>query len=280
MINLTLVEIMERIKKAIERARKERSRTVSSSSGGGALREGHATPGSSENIKYTHTKTIDVKPEILKKNRVVAHSSETYDRDAFRLLRTQVLQRMRSNNWNALAVTSAQPGEGKSLVAVNLAITLAMDVNQTVLLVDLDIRRPSIHKYFDYEPDKGISDFLLHDTPLQDILINPGVERMVILPGREPLFNSSEMLSSPKMVALVEELKTRYPSRIIIFDLPPLLATDDALAFSPYVDSILLVAEEGKTSKEDLKQVKNILKESNIIGTVLNKVETSSRDPY
>jgi len=271
---------MERIKKAIERARKERSRTVSSSSGGGASREGHTTPGSSENIKYTHTKTIDVKPEILKKNRVVAHSSETYDRDAFRLLRTQVLQRMRSNNWNALAVTSAQPGEGKSLVAVNLAITLAMDVNQTVLLVDLDIRRPSIHKYFDYKPDKGISDFLLHDTPLQDILINPGVERMVILPGREPLFNSSEMLSSPKMVALVEELKTRYPSRIIIFDLPPLLATDDALAFSPYVDAILLVAEEGKTSKEDLKQVKNILKESNIIGTVLNKVETSSRDPY
>ena len=271
---------MERIKKAIERARKERSRTVSSLSDGASSAKGHATPGASENIKYTHTKTIDVDPEILKKNRVIAYSSESYDRDAFRLLRTQVLQRMRSNNWNALAVTSAQPSEGKSLVAVNLAITLAMDVNQTVLLVDLDIRRPSIHKYFDYEPDKGISDFLLHDTPLQDILINPGIERMVILPGREPLFNSSEMLSSPKMVALVEELKTRYPSRIIIFDLPPLLATDDALAFSPYVDSILLVAEDGKTSKEDLKQVKNILKESNIIGTVLNKAEISPRDPY
>ena len=111
-------------------------------------------------------------------------------------------------------------------------------------------------------------------------MFNPGIDRMVVLPGREPIFNSSEMLSSPKMIALVDELKTRYPSRIVIFDLPPLLATDDALAFSPYVDAILLVAEEGKTSKEDLLQVKNILKDSNIIGTVLNNAELPSRDPY
>ncbi len=272
---------MERIKKAIERARNERNRTDSPSmDDDSVVSEKPAMSTSTENIKYTQTRTIHIDPEILKKNRVISHSSENYDRDTFRLLRTQVLQKMRSNDWNALAVTSARSGEGKSLVAVNLAIALAMEVNQTVLLVDLDMRRPSIHKYFDYVPDKGISDFLLHDTPMQDILINPGIERMVILPGREPIFNSSEMLSSPKMVALVEELKTRYPSRIVIFDLPPLLATDDALAFSPYVDSILLVAEEGKTSKEDLKQIKNILKDSNIIGTVLNKVETSSRDPY
>jgi len=271
---------MERIKKAVERARNERNGAVSSNEGQSSLSEESGISTSTESIKYTQTRTIEVKPEILKRNRVIADSSESYDRDTFRLLRTQVLQRMRSKNWNALAVTSARSGEGKSLVAVNLAIALAMEVNQTVLLVDLDMRRPSIHKYFDYKPDKGISDFLLHDTPMQDILINPGVDRMVVLPGREPIFNSSEMLSSPKMVALVEELKTRYPSRIVIFDLPPLLATDDALAFSPYVDSILLVAEEGKTSKEDLAQVRDILKNSTIIGTVLNKVEMTPRDPY
>ncbi|VAX13341.1 Tyrosine-protein kinase EpsD [hydrothermal vent metagenome] len=270
---------MERIKKAIERARKERNDAGSSENEHSSSEE-KANPVSTENIKYTHTKTIKVNPEVLRKNRVIADSSNSVDRDAFRLLRTQVLQRMRSNNWNALAVTSAQPGEGKSLVAVNLAIALAMEVNQTVLLVDLDMRRPSIHKYFGYRPDKGLSDFLLHDTPLQDVLINPGIERLVVLPGREAIFNSSEMLSSPKMVALVEELKTRYPSRIILFDLPPLLATDDALAFSPYVDSILLVAEDGRTSKEDLMQVKTILKDCNIIGTVLNKTETLSQVPY
>ncbi len=270
---------MERIKKAIERARKERDGAVSSGNERPSS-EGRAIPVSTENIKYTQTKTLKIAPKVLRKNRVIASSTESTDRDAFRLLRTQVLQRMRSNHWNALAVTSAQPGEGKSLVAVNLAIALAMEVNQTVLLVDLDMRRPSIHKYFDYVPDRGLSDFVLHDTPLQDILINPGIERLVILPGRETISNSSEMLSSPKMVALVEELKTRYPSRMIIFDLPPLLATDDALAFSPYVDSILLVAEEGKTTKENLEQVKNILKDCSIIGTVLNKAETLSRDPY
>ncbi|VAX08520.1 Tyrosine-protein kinase EpsD [hydrothermal vent metagenome] len=271
---------MERIKKAIERAREERNNSDSSLSSRSITPERPVVSGAHESIQYTHTRTIHVDEEVLKKNRVVAHSSENYDRDTFRLLRTQVLQKMRSHNWNALAVTSARAGEGKSLVAINLAIALAMEVNQTVLLVDLDMRRPSIQKYFDYVPDKGIGDFLLQDTPMQEILINPGIERLVILPGREPIFNSSEMLSSPKMVALVEELKTRYPSRIVIFDLPPLLATDDALAFSPYVDSILLVAEEGKTSKEDLKQVKAILKNSNIIGTVLNKMESSQGEPY
>ncbi len=270
---------MERIKKAIERARKERN-DAAPSENDHTSSEGQVIPVATENIKYTHTKTIEVAPSVLKKKRVIASDTNSLDRDAFRLLRTQVLQRMHSNNWNALAVTSAQPGEGKSLVAVNLAIALAMEINQTVLLVDLDMRRPSIHKYFDYRPDKGLSDFLLHDTPMQDILFNPGIERLVILPGREVMFNSSEMLSSPKMVALVEELKTRYPSRTIIFDLPPLLATDDALAFSPYVDSILLVAEEGKTSKEDLLQVKAILKDCTIIGTVLNKTEALSHAPY
>lgn len=271
---------MERIKKAIERAKKERELAGAGKPDNDAVVAAPSMPVSPENIQYTQTRTITVPPEVLERNRVIAQSTQSYERDTFRLLRTQVLQRMRSNGWNALAVTSARPGEGKSLVSINLAIALAMEVNQTVLLVDLDMRRPSIHKYFDYMPEKGISDFLLHDTPLQDILFNPGIDRMVVLPGREPIFNSSEMLSSPKMIALVDELKTRYPSRIVIFDLPPLLATDDALAFSPYVDAILLVAEEGKTSKEDLLQVKNILKDSNIIGTVLNNAELPSRDPY
>jgi len=104
---------MERIKKAIERARKER-KDAASSENESTTSEGSMIPGSTENIKYTHTKTIKIAADVLKKNRVIAGSANSLDRDAFRLLRTHVLQRMRSNNWNALAVTSAQPGEGKS----------------------------------------------------------------------------------------------------------------------------------------------------------------------
>jgi len=191
--------------------------------------------------------------------------------DAYRILRTRVLQRMRQNDWRSLAVTSVSPNEGKTLTAVNLAISLAMEVNQTILLVDFDLRRPHIHTYFNYVPDKGLSDYITADVPLSEILFNPSIERLVVLPGNVPLLNSSEMLSSPKMVQLMDELKTQYPSRLVIFDLPPLLSTDDALAVSPYVDAILLVVEEGVTQRDDLARAREMLQEVNVIGTVLNK---------
>ena len=103
------------------------------------------------------------------------------------------------------------------------------------------------------------------------MLFNPSIERLVVLPGRETMLNSSEALSAPTMVHLVEELKNRYPSRLVIFDLPPILSSDDALAFSPYIDAVLLVIEEGKTSSDELAQSLEILQPVNIIGTVLNK---------
>lgn len=271
---------MERIKKAIDRARKEREGITDKISSDSSASENQVKTTLPGNITYTKTKVINVPNECLKRNRLILGGNVGYRSDEFKLLRTQVLQKMRANNWNSLAVTSAQPGEGKSLVAINLAMALAMEVNQTVLLVDFDLRRPSIHTYFEYVPEKGISDFINRETEVSEMLFSPGVERLVVLPGREPLINSSEVLSSPKMVSLVNELKNRYPSRLIIFDLPPLLATDDALAFSPFVDSVLLVVEEGKTKKEDLLKVKNILRNTNIIGTVLNKFAINKKDSY
>ncbi len=107
--------------------------------------------------------------------------------------------------------------------------------------------------------------------PIQEILFTPSIERLVVLPGREAIQNSSEMLRSPKMVALVNELKHRYPDRLIVFDLPPILAADDALSFAPYTDSMLLVAEAGGTSRDDLQKALEVLKSVPVIGTVLNK---------
>jgi Mrp family chromosome partitioning ATPase len=97
------------------------------------------------------------------------------------------------------------------------------------------------------------------------------------LPGGKPLTNSAEMLNSQKMARLVEELKARYPSRIILFDLPPLLGAADALAFSPYVDAALLVVENGKTQKNDVKQAIGLLQGTKVIGTVLNKSSANVR---
>jgi Mrp family chromosome partitioning ATPase len=124
---------------------------------------------------------------------------------------------------------------------------------------------------FGIEAKTGLGDYLLNDVPLNEMLINPDLDRLVILPAGKEMLNSTEMLRSPKMIRLVNELKTRYPSRIIIFDLPPLLIQADTLGFSPYVDCVLLVVDEGHTKTEELKHAATLLKDINVLGTVLNK---------
>jgi len=259
---------MERIKEALERARQERQQ--SGGAFGAVTARGAATTAPSQ-IVYTQTRHAEVSNEFLREKRIISGLDPDSFSDAYRILRTQVLQRLRENKWNVLAVTSPGPNEGKTLTAINLAISLAMEVNYTVLLVDADLRHPNVHTYFGLEPEFGLSDYLLSDKPLQELLVHPGIQGLVVLPGGKPLANSSEMLSSPKMSRLVEELKTRYPSRIVLFDLPPLLATADAIAFAPYVDAALLVLEEGKTSTQDAQHATELLKDTHLIGAVLNK---------
>ena len=179
----------------------------------------------------------------------------------------------------SIMVTSSVPGEGKTLTAINLAISLARALTHTVVLVDLNLRHPRVHEYFDYRPEHGICDHLLGDIPLPEILFNPQVDGLVVLPGREPVANSSELLSSPRMIRLVEELKTRYPSRIVLFDLPPLLSADDVLAFSPYADAVLLVIEDGKTPRAELTRSMELLGATNVLGTVLNR-SNETLSPY
>jgi protein-tyrosine kinase len=177
-------------------------------------------------------------------------------------------------------VTGPTSGVGKSLVAANLAISLSREVNQTVLLVDVDLRRPAIHSYFDFEPDYGLLDYLRGDAELKELFVNPAFKRLVLLPGRGSTSESSELLSSPRMVNLVKDLKNRYQSRIIIFDLPPLLNVDDAMVFLPNVDSTLLVVENGRNKQSEVQDSMRLLEGTNLIGTVLNKADEEIRDYY
>jgi Mrp family chromosome partitioning ATPase len=148
-----------------------------------------------------------------------------------------------------------------------------MELNQTVLLVDMDLRNPTIASYFDLSPKVGIKDYLEGDMPLSSVLINPGIKRLVILPGLGRSEDSAELLSSPKMASLVSDIKSQYDSRIIIFDLPPILQTDDVLLSAGYFDSTLLVLEDGKNSEADIKKSLQLLEGCHLMGTVLNKSE-------
>ena len=266
---------MERIKKALERAREERQ--VHSAEYAASRKPGNepaskpVTATKPVEIAYTKTRIIKTDPLRLREKRVVASLDNSPIADAYKVLRTQVLHRMRANNWSSLAITSPTEGNGKSLTAVNLAVSLAREVNHTVLLVDLDLRRPSIRDYFLEDKSFGISDYLNNDVPLNEILINPDIERLVVLPGNEAFPHSSEMLSSPKMVQLMEELKTRYATRMVLIDMPPMLVCDDMLAFSPYVDAVLLVVAEGETREDHLKRAIHLLEGTQVCGIVLNK---------
>jgi protein-tyrosine kinase len=269
---------MERIRHALEQAEQDRSKLGRKPPAPVTIDQ--AKPDSAEEasqtvcastMRFSRTNVIDVDSSVLEENRVVSALPGHELTDIYRVLRTRVLQSMNTNSWNSLAVTSPATGSGKTLTSINLAISLAREVNRTVLLADFDLRCPSIHEYFGYEPEYGLNDYLYNDIPLDKIFFSPSIDRLIILPGRESIRNSSETLRSPKMEQLVAELKGRYTDRLVLFDLPPMLALDDALAFKPYTDAMLLVAEDGATKKDDLQKSIEMLKGTPLLGTVLNK---------
>lgn len=212
---------------------------------------------------------IPLDPAVLEWNRIVV-DDQVGASAAYKVLRTRVLQRMRRNNWKTLAVTGTCPDEGKSLTAVNLAITLARHVGTSVVLVDMDLRKPSIHRHLGISPKYGLSDYLRGGVPLERVAVRPGLERLGVIVNERSFANSSDILASPQTVELVDQVK-QGEGRIAVFDLPPVFAGDDVLAFAPFVDAVLLVLAQGTTRRNDLIAVRELLQNVNLVGAVLNR---------
>ena len=217
-----------------------------------------------------NSRIVTLSNTVLDRNHIVARRARDPSADVFRILRTKVIQALNRGGYNSLAITSPGYGDGKTTIAVNLALSIALDVKKTVCLVDVDFRHPSVHRALGIEPTVGLGDYLVHGTPISDCLIRPSFDRIVVLPIARPLDNSSETLGIPQMAILTEELKDRYPDRLIIYDLPPLLTQDDTISFLPHVDAALLVVREGFTSRRDILRATTLLSDVNVIGTVLN----------
>lgn len=227
-----------------------------------------------ESIQYSKTRSVTLKPEVMRANHLVMALPNDPRADVFRVLRTRILRQLRLNGWTSFAVTSVAPGAGKTFVSINLAMALAMEGNQSILLVDADLRRPAVAPRMGLSADKGLVDYLENDIPLETTLIHPGIERLVVLPGRDTNVGSSELIASSKMARLVDEMKQRYASRIIIFDIPPLCAADDVLLLTQYVDAVLLVVEDEKDTDDELETALQALENSNLLGLVLNKAKS------
>lgn len=219
---------------------------------------------------YTRTRTVVPSQAAMMAHRVMRTTQGGPYLEAFKILRTQILHRLQEQPWNVIGVTSPGSAEGKTLVAANLAISIAMDPNHTALLVDANLRSPRVHQLFGLD-NIGLADFLLDQASFSDLLVHPQIDRLVVLPGGGPLQHSVEALSLPKMKALVEELKHRYSSRIVVVDLPPLLGSADVLALAPMLDAIVLVVEAGRTTEIEIEKSLSLLHAIPILGTVLNK---------
>lgn len=219
-------------------------------------------PGKSRRVKLNE--------EHMHANRVVTAQDRRY-MDYYNLLRTQLLHRTRSQGLNSIMITSAMPHEGATLTAINLAMSIAKDLNQFCLLVDTHLREPIINEYLGFKSDKGLIDYLMKDEPIFDLIINPDIDKLTILPAGKPVVGSTEILGSPRMSNLVSEMKERYPDRYVLFNCPPLLTVPDALVFSTYVDATILVVEAGKTSVTHINKALGLLKDTNVLGLVLNK---------
>ncbi len=211
----------------------------------------------------------------LEANRILTDSGNLAALAAFKQLRTQIVQRMGANGWHTLVVTSPREGNGKTVTAINLAVNLARQNHPHVLLADLDLRQPRVQQYLSTETVPGISDYILNETPIGEILFNPGIEGLTVLPGREAFSHSSEALLLRKTVDLITALKNQYADGFLVMDMPPVLATDDVLAFSNHWDAALLVVEEGSTTEPDLRRALDMLSVKPLLGTVLTKSQSA-----
>ncbi len=229
-------------------------------------------------VTYSRTKVQAVPKKVLERNRIFSLFKDYRVTDEIENLRTQILGKLKEVNGNSILVTSAHPGEGKTFTSINLGVSIAKQLDRTVLIVDTDLRNPwRTHfdfatDFFGVSPEKGLSDYLLGNAQLEDLFINPGIEKLTILPAGKPLPNSSELLGSDKMADLIIDLKQRYgKERVVIFDSPALLAFTDPLVYSDLIDGILLVVESERTTPDDIKKVMKLLKNKRLFGTVMNK---------
>jgi exopolysaccharide/PEP-CTERM locus tyrosine autokinase len=262
---------LSKIAKALEKAKKDRLQRTESPAGSPGRQAQAQAEECEVQPKYSRTRVIDVDENQFEANFIFMGLDDCEIRDRFNLLRTQLLQRTKDKGWNTIMVTSAVPGEGKTITAINLAMCMARESQQTALLLDANFRNPKVEEYMGLGKNPGLTDHLLDDIPVPDMLINPGVDKMVVLPSGGQNQGATDLLGSPKLKALVKDLKSRYPDRYVIYDCPHVLNMPDTLVFSSYVDAVLLVVDASKTSRDDIKTAVKTLEGANLIGVVMNK---------
>jgi len=211
---------------------------------------------------------------------ITFHAPQSIEAELFKVLRTNILFPTDGQPPKTILITSALPGDGKSFVTSNLGIGIARGIEEHVLLIDGDIRRPSIHRRFGFDHVNGLSDYLVEGDDIAPILLKTPIDKLTILPAGDPPSNPTELMSSKKMKALVEEVKSRYDDRYILIDSPPPSMASETNAIAQYVDAIIIVACAGKTPRDAIEETIDKIGREKLIGMVLNQADRSSTKYY
>jgi len=259
-----------KLRKAIERAKNERNECGPESPGVG----GNANV---ENCwkapVYSDSTKCYLNPTVVEKNRGVCLRPNPEEIERYKILRTRIKNLAADRPMKTIMVTSPNKGEGKTVTCINMGLTFARDMKQTVLLVDCDFKGQDIHRYLGINSQHSLIDYFLDDTPLNDLIIWPGVEKLTLISGDKTIIDASELLSSGVMADLVKEMANRYDDRYVFFDAPPVLKQSEAISMAPLMDGILMVVEAGRTSKKDVQAAVALLPKDKFLGFVLNKQE-------
>jgi len=213
-------------------------------------------------------------PVSVHENLVVLNKPYSFEAEQFKILRTNLLFPATGEPPRSILITSSVPNEGKSFVSANLAASIAQNVNEYVLLIDCDIRKPCMHSWFELGEVAGLSEYLSGDIPLDTILRKSKLDKLTILPGGKPPHNPAELLSSKKMKELLEEVQDRYKDRYIIIDSPPPRLTAETAVIARHVEGVVLVVRFGKTPRDDVLELIENVGKHKVVGTIINRLDT------
>jgi protein-tyrosine kinase len=226
-------------------------------------------------------RTVQLNGRHLESTRIVTHNPSDPHGGFYDMLRTQLLQEMDDNGWQFLAITSATAECGKSVTACNLALSIARLAERSVLLVDMDLKKPKVAEYLGLPGRAGLLSVLEGKTGLADVIVEAVIGRTqaLVLPGEVCKSGSSEWMASQSMATVLQTIKREFRSRLVIFDLPPMLVGDEVISVLPQMEAVLLVAGVGTTSLADIKECHKHLKTTPVVRVVVNRV-TETNDSY
>lgn len=208
---------------------------------------------------------------VLRKGFVVLDDRDSEITEYFRFFRSKIVRPAQGNPPRTIMITSALKGEGKTFVASNLAVSISQAIEEYVLLMDTDLRKPNIYETFGLsQTEKGLSSYLEKQTPLSDLLIKSAIDKLTILPAGNSTKIPAELLSSDKMKNLIQETGNRYPDRFVILDSAPLELTPESSVLVNYVDAVILVVRYGKTPRHSVKSALEKIPKEKLIGIVFN----------